>query len=145
MATPSQEDYLKAIWVLVAEKGYARVSDVADRLGVSTASASKMVQRLSEQGLLSYERYRGFSVTALGDREGRALYDRQGVLERLLARLRIGPSERIHRIVEGMEHHLDADAVRRFASLVAYIDAHPAWWAEFRDAVLPCEAPDDGA
>ena len=141
MATPSQEDYLKTIWVLVREKGYARVSDVAERLGVSTASVSKMVRRLSDQGLLAYERYRGFSVTALGDREGRILYDRQGVLERFLGRLAIGPGDRIHRIMEGMEHHMDADAVRRFASLVAYIDGHPAWWAEFLDAVGPDEGP----
>lgn len=137
LPTPSQEDYLKAIWLLVQHKGYARVSDVADRLGVSRASASKMVQRLSDQGLLAYERYRGFSVTPRGEREGRALYDRQSVVERFLAQLAIGSSERIHRTMEGMEHHVDADAVRRFASLARYIDEHPAWWAEFLDSARP--------
>ena len=52
MSTPSQEDYVEAIWLLTQEKGYARVTDIAERLHISQASVSKMLRRLNAEGLL---------------------------------------------------------------------------------------------
>jgi Mn-dependent DtxR family transcriptional regulator len=133
MSTPSQEDYLEAIWVLTDEKGYARVTDLADRLQISPASASKMVRRLHEVGLLTYERYRGFSFTPRGRKIGRLLYARHQILERFLTHLAIGSATDIHRIVEGIEHHFDVMRVDQIERLVVYIDNHPNWWAQFLD------------
>lgn len=133
MSTPSQEDYLEAIWVLTDEKGYARVTDLAERLNISPASASKMVRRLHEAGLLTYERYRGFSFTPRGRKTGRLLYARHQILERFLTHLAIGNADDIHQIVEGIEHHFDVSRVGQIERLVSYIDENPDWWAEFRD------------
>jgi Mn-dependent DtxR family transcriptional regulator len=133
MSTPSQEDYLEAIWVLTQEKGYARVVDLAERLNISPASASKMVRRLHEAGLLTYERYRGFSFTARGRKTGRLLYARHQILERLLTHLAMGAPEEIHRIVEGIEHHFDVSRLGQIERLVNYIDVHPEWWQAFLD------------
>lgn len=133
MSTPSQEDYLEAIWVLTDEKGYARVTDLADRLKISPASASKMVRRLHEAGLLTYERYRGFSFTPRGRKTGRLLYARHQILERFLTQLAIGSAADIHRIVEGIEHHFDVMRLDQIERLVVYIDGHPDWWAKFLD------------
>ena len=131
MSTPSQEDYLEAIWILVQAKGYARVSDIADHLGIQVASVSRMVKRLAEDGLLTRERYRGFNFTPEGALRGEALYRRHKTLEALVAALNLGPPDRVYRIVEGIEHHFDAEAVLRLARLVRFIDTHPAWWAEY--------------
>lgn len=131
MSTPSQEDYLEAIWVLTQEKGYARVTDLAERLQISPASASKMVRRLHEVGLLTYERYRGFSFTSEGRKKGRLLYARHQILERLLTHLAMGTSTEVRRIVEGIEHHFDVHRLDQLERLVVYIDEHPDWWALF--------------
>jgi len=131
LSTPSQEDYLEAIWVLTEEKGYARVTDLSERLAVSPASVSKMVRRLHEAGLLTYERYRGFSFTAEGRKQGRLLYARHQILERFLTHLAIGTPNDVHRIVEGIEHHFDVMRVDQIERLVTYIDTHVEWWAEF--------------
>jgi DtxR family manganese transport transcriptional regulator len=142
MATPSQEDYLETIWSLIQEKGYARVADVAERLGISAASASKMIQRLNHDGLLTYERYRGFNLTPLGREKGRRLYERHQILERLLTHLALGSREEVQRIVEGIEHHFSADALARLKALVDYIEANPTWWACFsREAGGPPPGP----
>lgn len=133
MSTPSQEDYLEAIWILTDEKGYARVTDLAERLNISPASASKMVRRLHADGLLTYERYRGFSFTPRGKRTGRLLYARHQILERFLTQLEIGDADTIHRVVEGIEHHFDVRRVGKIERLANYIDEHPEWWALFRD------------
>jgi DtxR family manganese transport transcriptional regulator len=137
MPTPSQEDYLEAIWVLVQTKGYARVTDLAERLGISTASVSKMVRRLHASGLLTYERYRGFGFTAAGREKGRRLYERHRTLEAFLTALGVGPPDRVYRLVEGMEHHFDASALERVDALVTYIGEHPDWWGQFADAAPP--------
>ena len=34
MPTPSMEDYIEQIYILIEEKGYARVSDIAENLSV---------------------------------------------------------------------------------------------------------------
>jgi len=131
VSTPSQEDYLEAIWVLIEEKGYARVTDLAEYLVISPASASKMIRRLHEAGLLTYERYRGFNFTTVGRRTGRLLYARHQILERFLAHLALGGTETVHRIVEGIEHHFDAHDIDKLERLVVYIDHHPDWWAQY--------------
>lgn len=131
MSTPSQEDYLEAIWVLIDHKGYARVTDLAETLKVSPASVSKMVRRLHEAGLLTYERYRGFSFTPRGRKMGRLLYARHQILERLLTHLQMGSADDMHRIVEGIEHHFDVTRVGQIERLVSYIDANPGWWDQY--------------
>jgi Mn-dependent DtxR family transcriptional regulator len=138
MSTPSQEDYLEAIWVLTEEKGYARVTDLSERLQISPASASKMIRRLNDAGLLTYERYRGFNFTPRGRRTGRLLYARHQILERLLTHLELGPPDEIHRIVEGIEHHFDVRSMGQLDRLVKHIEAHPEWWNMFlRDPEQP--------
>src|SRR5260370_22498102 len=67
--TRSVEDYLKAIYDLSRATGDASPSAVAARLAVARASVSAMVRRLTDQGLVAHEPYRGLRLT----REGRAV------------------------------------------------------------------------
>jgi DtxR family manganese transport transcriptional regulator len=135
MPTPSQEDYLEAIWVIIQAKGYARGSDLAEYLGIRTTSVSKMVKRLHADGLLTYERYRGFSFTPAGREKGRLLFERHTALERFFTALGVAPPEHVYQLVEGIEHHIDADVLERLRVLLAYADAHPDWWRRYLDAL----------
>lgn len=131
MATPSQEDYIEAIWILIQEKGYARVSDIAERLGISPASVSRMVRKLSDEGILTHERYQGLTLTSEGLRRGHRLFERHRTVESFLTILGMSDPSEIDRTVEGVEHHLGPEALLRIASLVNYAGAHPVWWEEF--------------
>ena len=52
--SPAVQDYAKAIYALERRAGEAVTTNaLADRLGVTPASASGMVKRLDELGLLS--------------------------------------------------------------------------------------------
>src|SRR3989442_14662189 len=63
------EDYAKAIYALERRgKGAVSTNALADRLGVTPASASGMVKRLDEMGLVSHEPYRRVQLTAQGVR-----------------------------------------------------------------------------
>ena len=64
MTTPSMEDYIEQIYMLIEEKGYARVSDIAEALAVHPSSVTKMVQKLDKDEYLIYEKYRGHEMTS---------------------------------------------------------------------------------
>src|SRR2546422_2307832 len=57
--TRSVEDYLKAIYHLSSQGGFAATSDIAAMLEVAPPSVSGMVKRLSETGLIEHVPYRG--------------------------------------------------------------------------------------
>jgi DtxR family Mn-dependent transcriptional regulator len=63
------EDYAKAIYALEARAGTAvTTNDLAHRLGVTAPSASAMIKRLAEHGLVEHELYRGTRLTDSGRR-----------------------------------------------------------------------------
>lgn len=60
------ENYLEAIYELSSEKSFARISDIAQRLNVSKASASNAMQSLMNKGLITTEKYREIYLTEEG-------------------------------------------------------------------------------
>src|SRR6516162_8590047 len=93
------EDYLERILELVNSKGYARVIDIASALRISQASVTNMVQRLGNEGLLNYEKYRGLVLTPAGEKLARSIAHRHRLLSDFLELL--GLSKRvIHHDVE---------------------------------------------
>ncbi len=118
-ATPSMEDYLERIYQLIDEKGYARVSDIAEGLEVHPSSVTKMIQKLDKDNYVVYERYRGLILTSKGKKMGKRLLDRHHMLEELLALIGV-PEETIYKDVEGIEHHLSWDSITCMEALVEY-------------------------
>lgn len=126
--TPRVEDYVEVVYELILEKGYARIIDIGGHLNVSSPTATKMIQRLAEDGLVEYERYRGIALTPAGTELAKRLRHRHDVVTRLLKLLGVDDAA-AHVATEGMEHHLDPATLKRVADLVEYAEAHPEWWA----------------
>jgi Mn-dependent DtxR family transcriptional regulator len=105
------EDYLEQISHLIESKGYARVVDIAEKLGVSQASVTNMIRKLDANGLVVYEKYRGTVLTEAGQRIGSSVRQRHQVLTRLLEHFGIEAAT-IHADVEGMEHHVSRPTLR---------------------------------
>jgi Mn-dependent DtxR family transcriptional regulator len=123
-SSESTEDHLERIAELVEHKGYARVSDVAEKLGLTASTVSNMVRRLAKRGFVNYEKYRGFTLTA----EGRAVADRikarHEMLTELFELLGLEP-ETISQEVEDIEHHLRPQTLEVMGKLVSYWKTHP--------------------
>ncbi|OWR28765.1 manganese transport transcriptional regulator [Saccharibacillus sp. O23] len=124
MPTPSMEDYLERIYQLIEEKGYARVSDIAEGLEVHPSSVTKMIQKLDKDEYLVYEKYRGLILTSKGKKIGKRLVDRHQLLEEFLRIIGVEESL-IYADVEGIEHHLSWDSITRIESLVEYFNRDP--------------------
>lgn len=121
MPTPSMEDYIEQIYILIGEKGYARVSDIAEALSVHPSSVTKMVQKLDKDEYLVYEKYRGLILTSKGKKIGKRLVYRHELLEQLLKIIGV-KNENIYNDVEGIEHHLSWDSIDRIGDLVQFFE-----------------------
>lgn len=122
--TPSMEDYIERIYALIEEKGYARVSDLAESLEVHPSSVTKMIQKLDKGKYLIYEKYRGFVLTPNGKKLGKRLVYRHELLEGFLKVIGVD-QENIFEDVEGIEHHLSWNAIDRIGDLLQYFEEDP--------------------
>ncbi len=132
MPTPSMEDYLERIYKLIDEKGYARVSDIAEGLEVHPSSVTKMIQKLDKDEYLIYEKYRGLILTTKGKKIGKRLVDRHQLLEQFLTLIGV-QHENIYNDVEGIEHHLSWDSITQIEILVEYFRRDQTRIQELRD------------
>ncbi|MGF2616785.1 transcriptional regulator MntR [Rossellomorea vietnamensis] len=132
MPTPSMEDYIEQIYLLIDNKGYARVSDIADALSVHPSSVTKMVQKLDKDDYLVYEKYRGLVLTAKGTKIGKRLVFRHELLEQFLNIIGV-KEENIYEDVEGIEHHLSWDSIDRIGDLVQLFEDNDELLKSLRD------------
>ena len=104
------EDYAKAIYALEQREGGAvSTNALAERLEVTPASASGMVRRLDELGLVTHVPYRGVQLTAKGARVALEVLRHHRLLELYLAESLGVPWDRVHDEAEVLEHVLSEE------------------------------------
>ena len=126
-ASAAAQDYLKALYMLGAEGDAEPVptTAVATRLGVSAASATKMLKRLHALGLASHESYRGARLTPAGTRIALEVIRHHRLLETYLAEALGVPWDEVHDEAEILEHVLSEDLEDRIASLLGHPKTDP--------------------
>ncbi len=104
------EDYAKAIYAL-ERRGDETVTTtaLAERLRVTAGSASGMVKRLGELGLVAHQPYHGVSLTADGRRVALEVLRHHRLLELYLAESLGVPWDRVHEEAEVLEHVLSEE------------------------------------
>jgi DtxR family Mn-dependent transcriptional regulator len=108
--SPAIQDYAKAIYALERrEEGAVSTTALAERLEVTPGSASGMVRRLGELGLVSHEPYRGVRLTEQGERVALEVLRHHRLLELYLTRSLGVPWDRVHDEAEVLEHVLSEE------------------------------------
>jgi len=110
------EDYVELIDDLIAARGQARQVDIAERLGVAQPTVAKMLKRLSEEGLVSQQPYKGVLLTEAGHRLAADARDRHRVVEAFLLSLGVSP-DTARKDAEGIEHHVSAETLAALRKL----------------------------
>jgi len=104
------EDYAKAIYALEQRGGSAvSTNALADRMGVTPASASAMVKRLDGLGLVTHVPYRGVQLTEAGTKVALEILRHHRLLELYLAETLGVPWDRVHDEAEVLEHVLSEE------------------------------------
>jgi DtxR family Mn-dependent transcriptional regulator len=120
-SSPAIEDYSKAIYAL--EQRFAEpvsTNALAERLGVTPASASGMVKRLGELGLVTHQRYRGVSLTDAGRRLALEVIRHHRLLELYLVKDLGVPWDRVHQEAEVLEHVLSEELEELIAAKLGH-------------------------
>ena len=108
--SPAVEDYAKAIYQLAEQCGGAvSTNALAERLAVTPASASGMVRKLDELGLVEHVPYKGVRLTDAGARLALEMLRHHRLLELYLAEALGVPWDRVHDEAEVLEHVLSED------------------------------------
>jgi DtxR family transcriptional regulator, Mn-dependent transcriptional regulator len=109
-ASSAVQDYAKAIYSLESRRaGAVSTNALAHRLGVTPASASGMVRRLDELGLVTHVPYRGVRLTSDGQALALEVLRHHRLLELYLSESLGVPWDRVHDEAEVLEHVLSED------------------------------------
>ena len=112
------EDYVELIADLIDEKGEARGSEVAMRLGVANATVVKTLKRLQDGGLVTQAPYRSIFLTGDGWKMAEDGRRKHKIVEAFL--LAHGISEETARMdSEGIEHHVSEETLKAMARFLA--------------------------
>lgn len=119
--TASMEDYLEMIYRLSLNTGFTRIHELSDALNIQPPSATKMVQKMNELGILKYEKYGYIMLEENGRLLGKKLLKRHETIEELLRVL--GVSEDIILIeTEKMEHTISEVTIHCFEEYIEFIN-----------------------
>ena len=103
-ATEMAEDYTELIGDLIEATGEARLTDLAENIGVSHATAAKVVKRLQRSGLVHSRPYRSIYLTESGQAMADASRRRHKIVYDFLRALGIDQLT-AEADAEGIEHH----------------------------------------
>lgn len=133
--TPSQEDYLEAIWRLVWKEGIVRVRDIADSLGVSMPSVIGALKTLAKRKLVEYHPHKYVTLSDRGMELAESISARHGMLRKFLTDVLDVEAELADTNACRLEHAVDEVVSRRLGYFVKFMSRSSNakhWTEEFR-------------
>ncbi|SEP68025.1 metal-dependent transcriptional regulator [Neolewinella agarilytica] len=118
MASPTVENYLKALFSLSNEEGKVSISDLSKTLGVSPPTANNMVRKLHDRGLVVYQKYKPLLLTKKGRKEAALIVRKHRLTEMYLVEQMGFGWEEVHDIAEQIEHVKSPDFFNRMDELM---------------------------
>lgn len=101
--------------ILRLQKEVDRVStgEIATYMCVSAGSASTMVKKLAELGLVFHTPYQGIRLTELGEKVAKQLTRAHRILERFLVDTLELPWNDVHELACKLEHYISEDVINQ--------------------------------
>jgi DtxR family Mn-dependent transcriptional regulator len=136
--TSSLEDYLETIFELVRDRRVARVRDIAKARNVRAGSVTAALHRLSDLGLIRYERREYIDLTPAGSEAALRVLSRHRLLTSFFKDvLNMAPSD-AERDACAMEHHLSDEGMDRLTRFFEFMGSCPNSPADFLDRFHRC-------
>lgn len=134
LLTPAMEDYLEMIYRNSLKEGYMRINTLSELLNVKAPSATKMVQKLNELGLLKYEKYGIIFLSENGNEIGKFLLERHNIIETFLRNL--GVIDNLLVETELIEHNISANTLHKLDLLNKFFAENPSIYQKFRQIIF---------
>ncbi|HET6637328.1 MAG TPA: metal-dependent transcriptional regulator [Gemmatimonadota bacterium] len=125
--TPPIEDYLKVIYTLVRERGEERASTsaISERMDVSAASATNMMQKLADMRLVEYVPYRGVALTDAGEKIALEVIRHHRLIELYLSEALGYSWDAVHDEAERLEHVISEEFEDRIDAMLGHPTTDP--------------------
>jgi len=111
------EDYLKAIYDLTAASGRATTNQIAERMAVTPASVTNMIQKLAitDPPLVEYRKHRGVVLTEDGEKVALEIIRHHRLLEMFLLQTLGYSWDEVHAEADRLEHFISEEFEERIA------------------------------
>jgi len=116
--THSAAHHLTAIMELREKRGYARVTDVAKHLNITTGSASTNLKSLKGKGLIVEDENRFLSLTPEGEAIAKAVMSRKSILELFLTDILKVSHEQAEIDACKTEHLISSETAKKLAKFM---------------------------
>ena len=122
MNTIRKEEYIEIIYDICLEKGIAKVSEIKKRLKLqSLSSVTEMVQKLHEEELIKYEKYKGVTITEKGLSVAKQLLQRHQAIEDFLLFLQIDKKIALQDAC-AIEHVISEQSIEAIIKFVCFLN-----------------------
>jgi len=115
--------HLVAIAELLEEYGYARVSDVARRLGITRGSVSITLKGLKQKGLVTEDDRRFLGLSEDGRRITDSIRAKKAVMKDLFVRVLLVDEGQADQDTCKLEHIISSDTATRAQHLLDFLDS----------------------
>jgi len=119
------EDYLETMARMIAEKGAARVRDIAAALSVHKSTVTGALRSLSEKGLVDYAPYEIATLTPKGQEVARRMAHRHKVIRNFLVEVLALDEQVAEASACRMEHDLDREVLERLRVFAEFVKRCP--------------------
>ncbi len=125
--SPNIQDYLKHIYEITASGGKATTSQLADILGISPASVTNMLQKLSktEPPYVTYQKHQGVRLTDSGRLAALKIIRRHRLIEHYLVKALGYSWDEVHTEAEILEHAMSSLLESRIDAALGHPDFDP--------------------
>ena len=128
------EEYIEIIHALELEEGRAATGRIAAEMGVKPSSATEMLQKLQNEGLLHYESYAGATLTDSGRRLALELKGKHRAIADFLEIIGVDRNSAEKDACQ-MEHHVGRETMERLKKFVQFAglsSRQPIWIENFK-------------
>ena len=123
------ENYLKAIYLgegqLGPDQRLVPMGQLATSLAIAPGTATTMVTKLSEAGLVDYEPYNGVRLTPAGEKLAALVLRRHRLIELFLVKVMGLRWDEVHDEAEHLEHVVSDRLIERMDEMLGYPEVDP--------------------
>jgi DtxR family Mn-dependent transcriptional regulator len=121
----SLEDYIEAIYHIVAEKNAARGKDISKRLNVSGPSVTEALRALSQKGLINYAPYEAITMTPEGKTVALEVIRRHNALKKFFIEVLAVDESTAELGACRFEHTAPAEIIEQMVNFSKFLDVCP--------------------
>ena len=121
----SKEDYLSTIYKCRGKNGEIKATLIAEKLQVSNAAVSDMLKKLSNDGQIKYQKYKGIKLSEAGEEYAKKMVRRHRIWEVFLHQIVGLKWDEVHDEANKLEHSTSDRLLNKMEEMLNFPEFDP--------------------